>query len=320
MSWVASLAAYARARLRHADEVRVLRAHPMGRGASNATYAVEFEVACEGRRWPWPCVLRLERGEGLLAPYDVERQFRTVCAVRRAGVPAPAVFWLERDPSYLGARFYLMERVEGRSLPTFWFPAQGAEVAAVAETLAQIHAVDWRRSGLAFLAETGDGELDPLEADLAAWRERARRRGVAGHQLLVALGERLRRDQPTDARVSLLHGDANPGNFLLRGGRVVAVLDWELASLGDPRSDLGFYAALQTVFFAPPPVPGVTSLSRAYEEVTGTPLHDLAYYEALGLYKLAVALAGPLGLGAFFATRETIERRLADLFGPRWAA
>lgn len=318
MSWVQSLAAYACARLPHADAVRVLRAYPMGRGASNATYAVEFEVACDGRRWPWPCVLRLERGEGLLAPYNVERQFRTVRAVRRAGIPAPAAFWYESSPSVLGARFYLMERVEGRSLPTFWFPREGEEVEAVAEALVAIHSLDWRRAGLAFLAE--GVPRDPLGTDLAGWRERARRRGVEGHQLVVALGERLRRDQPADARLSLLHGDPNPGNFLLREGRVAAVLDWELAAIGDPRSDLGFYAALQTVFFAPPPVPGVTPLSLAYERVIGRPLHDLAYYEGVGLYKLAIALAGPLGLGAFFATRETIERRLADLFGPRWAA
>jgi aminoglycoside phosphotransferase (APT) family kinase protein len=119
----------------------------------------------------------------------------------------------------------------------------------------------------------------------------------------------------------LLHGDPNPGNYLLDGDSVAAVVDWELAAVGDPRSDLGFYAALLTVFGGMPGEGGQTLLSSAYEGVTGRRLHNLAYYEALGLYKMMVVLAGWGGRapGLGFFGMEAVSRRLSTLLGPRWA-
>ena len=71
------------------------------------------------------------------------------------------------------------------------------------------------------------------------------------------------RHEPADARHALLHGDPNPGNYLIRDGRAVAVIDWELAGVGDPRSDLGFYAALLTIFGDWPSSDGETELSAS---------------------------------------------------------
>lgn len=317
MTWRSALETYLRRVLPAADEVRLAAVRALPRGASNVSLAVDIRIECADRAFLLPCVLRLQRETGLLAPYDVLREHRLLRALDRAGFPVPRPLWAAARCDGLESPFFFMVRVEGRSLPTFWYPSQCPELELIAGQLAAIHNADWRRLGLDFLEE--EGGTDPLEADLAQWRRRAAARNLDSHPLILALADVLRRQQPSDRQVSLLHGDPNPGNFLLHGGRVVAVLDWELASLGDPRSDLGFYAALQTVFLAPPSVPGVTSLSRAYEAVTGTPLRDLAYYEALGLYKLAIIMAGSGGWAGFFTARETIERRLCELLGPRWA-
>ncbi|MDZ7728932.1 MAG: hypothetical protein U5Q44_12455 [Dehalococcoidia bacterium] len=96
------------------------------------------------------------------------------------------------------------------------------------------------------------------------------------------------------------------------------MLDWELAAIGDPRSDLGFYAALSAIFGGLPSSGGATVLSEAYEDVTGTKLHNLDYYEALGLYRMAVVISGWAGHAGLGWGLELIARRLSVLFGPRW--
>ena len=214
-----------------------------------------------------------------------------------------------------------MSRVRGETLPLFWF-ANGPRLHAAAGMLAAIHQVDWRARGLEFLCAEPE-PASPLAAEIGAWRARAERLRISRAPLVVALAEWLRANEPADARFALLHGDPNPGNYLFAGNSVVAVLDWELAAVGDPRSDLGFYAALHTVFGGMSGSAGRTLLSEAYETVTGQPLHNLDYYEAFGLYRMAVVTAGWAGRfgGATSSySMDAISRRLAVLFGPRWEA
>ena len=175
----------------------------------------------------------------------------------------------------------------------------------------------------AFLLPAQPDQPTPLASELGPWRERAARLRIARAPILVALGEWLKANEPVDARFALLHGDPNPGNYLFRGDRVVAVLDWEVAGIGDPRGDLGFYSALHTVFGGISMPGSRTLLSDAYEGVTGTRLHDLPYYEASGLYRMAVVMAGWagrfIGMGPG-STMDAIARRLSVLLGPRWEA
>lgn len=319
MDWRERLAGYLAARLPAAERVVVANAHAMPAGASNETVGFDLRVTVEGRDWSLPMVLRPQREEGVLAPYDVSRQFRVMRALAATEVPVPAVAWLEPTGEVLGTPFFVMVRVRGETLPLFWY-GRSARLVAAAGALAKVHAVDWEGAGLGFL---GEGELeDPLEAELGPWRARAERLRIGRAPLLVALVEWLRANQPSDARMALLHGDPNPGNYLFRGERVVAVVDWELAGLGDPRSDLGFYAALQTVFGGMGGPHGETLLSEAYEAATGRRLGNLAYYEALGLYRMAVVMAGWAGRFGAMSTGHTLEviaRRLGVLLGPGWA-
>jgi aminoglycoside phosphotransferase (APT) family kinase protein len=324
VDWRERLLAYLRAQLPSAEALEFSRLSGMPAGASNDTIALDLRVTCDGLSIDVPLVLRPQRADGILAPYDVGRQFRVMRALSRTAVPAPAVLWHDPSADILGTPFFFMQRVRGETLPLFWYgPSQ--RLNAAAEALATIHAVDWRAAGLGFLlADSAAGESlpSPTACELGSWRARAETLRMSRAPLLVALGHFLATNEPSDARHAFLHGDPNPGNYLFQGGNVVAVVDWELAAIGDPRSDLGFYAALLAVFGGMPGENGRTLLSDAYAAVTGTPLHDLEYYEALGLYRMAVVMAGWAGRAGGSGTyygMDAISRRLSVLLGPRWA-
>jgi aminoglycoside phosphotransferase (APT) family kinase protein len=135
------------------------------------------------------------------------------------------------------------------------------------------------------------GAKTPLEAELAVWDERARHAGSNRDPGLASLRQYLLEHEPEDARFALTHGDTNAGNYLFRGEDVAAVVDWELAAIGDPRSDLGFYAALESIFGGYNGE-GRSVLTEAYVRVTGSVLKHLDFYEAWGHYRMLVIFSG----------------------------
>lgn len=320
--WREALGSYLETRLGSASEVRVHGAGYMAAGASNETLPVDIACRCAGREYVVPMVLRPERSDGILAPYDVGRQYRVMRALAKSEVPVPPVAWYEPSGEVLGAPFFLMARIRGETLPLFWYGSASPRLPEVASMLAQIHAVPWRELGLEFLLECGVGAeapQSPLASDLGPWRRMAAHAGIEGHPVLVALGGYLVANEPADAEWRLLHGDPNPGNYLLDGDRVAAVLDWEVAAIGDRRSDLGFYAALLAVFGGMPGRAGRTLLSDAYEAATGRTLQNLEFYEAVGLYKMAIVMSRWGGRTGMAYGMETIARRLDSVLGPAWA-
>lgn len=324
MDWRERLLAYLRTQIPSAQTIELSHLSGMPAGASNDTIALDLRITCDGTTFDMPLVLRPQRADGILAPYDVGRQFRVMRALATTAVPAPAVFWHEPGTDILGTPFFFMERVRGETLPLFWY-GPSERLLAAAEALANIHSVDWRTAGLAFLlddAARSQSLPSPTSGELASWRARAETLRMSRAPMLVALGHYLTTNEPAGARHVLLHGDPNPENYLFRGNEVVTVVDWELAAIGDPRSDLGFYAALMAVFGGMPGENGRTLLSDAYSAVTGKQQHDLEYYEALGLYRMAVVMAGWAGRAGGSGTyygMDAISRRLSVLLGPRWA-
>jgi aminoglycoside phosphotransferase (APT) family kinase protein len=319
MAWQEALGQYLAERLPSADSVEIAGAGYIAAGASNETLAIDARVRCGGRDHTIPLVLRPQRPDGILAPYDVERQFRVMRALAPSEVPVPAVAWYEASTEVLGSPFYLMTREQGETLPLFWYGSASPRLPAVAEMLATIHGVDWQTRGLAFLLPL-EGASTPLASDLAPWRRMAEHAGIEHHRVLIGLGDYLIRNEPADARMALIHGDPNPGNYLMRGHQVAAVLDWEVAAIGDPRSDLGFYAALLAVFGGMPGRAGRTLLSDAYEAAVGRTLESLEFYEAVGLYKMAIVMSRWGGRTGMAYGIDVIARRLDSLLGPAWVA
>ena len=105
MDWRENLIRYLATQLPSASSISIARVFGMPAGASNETAALELRVACDGVDAPLTIVVRPQRSDGILAPYDVSRQFRVMRALSRTPVPVPAVCWLESDPTILGAPF-----------------------------------------------------------------------------------------------------------------------------------------------------------------------------------------------------------------------
>jgi aminoglycoside phosphotransferase (APT) family kinase protein len=281
-------------------------------GRSNLTYGLTLDG---GRR----IVLRRPPlGHVLPTAHDMGREYRVLSALGHGtAVPVPTTLAFCDDEEVIGARFYLMDFVEGRVLRTREdaadiTPEQARGLSdALAEALAAIHTVDVEAVGLGDFGRPSGY----MERQLKRWgkqwdssQEAVRATGdthdLPEYDRLVArLAERL----PADAPARLVHGDFRLDNALARlepRPQIAAVVDWEMSTLGDPLSDLG----LTLVYWAEaadaeqlPVGATITSapgfLTRRefagrYAELTGYDLADLDFYVAFACFKLAVILEG----------------------------
>ena len=220
---------------------------------------------------------------------DVLRQARVLSALADVdGVAVPAVLFTDAEPPPL----FGMAFVEGESVEpvtsTGPLPEPGvveARAVGAARMLARLHAVDVESVGLGH--EPAGGlveEVDRWERALDTVDEDLR----PGHHACAAA---LRSAVPEPVTPAILHGDWRLGNMLCQQGRVAAVIDWEIWSVGDPRIDLAWFLA-NTEFagnpFALRPVPGMPDRSRllaAYEDEHGASIGDLGWFEALTAFK-----------------------------------
>ncbi len=280
-------------------EASALVVEQFGSGFSNLTYLVRL-----GAR---ELVLRRPpAGAHAGAAHDVLREARLLAALRPAYARVPQVAALCDDASVLGAPFFLMERAAGvilRGGPKEPTP-DAATMRRLAERfvdeLAALHALDWRADGLSALGRP-DGYV---ERQVAGW---TRRWGAARLDAVPAIDRAalwLAEHRPPERGAAVIHNDFKYDNLVLDPsdlGRVVAVLDWEMATLGDPLMDLGtslgYWAdpddppELRTLGLGLTAAPG--NLSRAevverYARVTGRDVGDALFYHVFGVFKLAV--------------------------------
>lgn len=211
----------------------------IGGGQSNPTYFVDFD----NRR----LVLRKKPGgETLPSAHAVDREYRVMRALAPTGLPVPPTVLYCADAEVLGTPFYLMERVEGRvfndaSLPGLR-PAERREIYfAMADTLAALHAVDWRAAGLADFGREGEYFPRQMRRWQQQWMLSKTREIPEVDELLGWLQEHM----PDDEETALTHGDFKLNNLMFHPTepRVVAVLDWELSTLGHPLADVAFNTA-----------------------------------------------------------------------------
>jgi len=266
----------------------------IGDGHSNLTYLVSGSRDVVVRRPPPPPIPP--------GAHDVLREARLLAGLAGTGVPVPAVLATAQAGEVIDSPLYVMSHVPGPVVTTRTPAALAGCGATIGEslvdTLAALHAVDWQAAGLAEmgrpegfngrhlrrmrrLVADGDGAPPAAFAEVDGWLE--------AHV-------------PVESGATLVHNDYRLGNVVLGpDGRVAAVLDWELATIGDPLLDVGYFLASWPEQGEPltptaelgaavlePGYPSRADLAQRYTARTGRDLENLRWYTTLALWKLAV--------------------------------
>ena len=277
-----------------AERVRAASLRRLAGGASRELFAVDLETP-EGAL---ELVLRRDP-PGRIGESDRGLEMRVLQAAAEAGVPVPRVHWGSSDPAVLGAPFFLMDRVEGETLarrllrdPGF-AQARRAMTRQLGAALARVHAVDVRRPELAALPGPPPG-ASPARAVVEQTAERARALALEPHPVLELMERWLLERVPASGPAALVHGDYRIGNVIFGPEGLRAILDWELAHVGDPLEDLGWLCVRTWRFGSDAlPVGGIGTreeLVAAYEEAGGRRVdrEALRFWEACGNFRVAV--------------------------------
>ncbi|KPJ81364.1 MAG: aminoglycoside phosphotransferase [Gammaproteobacteria bacterium SG8_30] len=274
-------------------------------GQSNPTY----RLRTPGRSY----VLR-RKPPGVLLPsaHAVDREYRVIDALGRlGGVPVPRALHLCLDESVIGTSFYVMECVEGRilrdaALPEVPQAARPAHCEAIVDALARLHRADYRAAGLGDFGRAGGYVV----RQFSRWSRQYLEDTEAGrNEDMDRLVDWLPTHMPGTERTTLVHGDYRCDNLVFHPEepRVLAILDWELATLGDPIADFTYHLMMYRM----PPL-AVTGLAgrdlqalnlppedlyvRWYCERMGLDsVPDLDFYLAFNLFKLAAVFHGIRG-------------------------
>lgn len=272
----------------------------IGGGQSNPTFFADHGTQ--------RLVLR-KKPAGAILPgaHAVEREYRVLTALEGTGVPVPKALLLCEDPGIVGTPFYLMERVEGRvfhdcSLSDASPGERRPLYFAMADAMAKLHAVKPGEIGLADYGKPGNY----FQRQVARWSRQYEGSPSARIPALDRVIDWLRANQPADdGRVSIAHGDFRLGNILFHPTRpeVVAILDWELSTLGHPLADLGFccipwrtmpdeYGGIRGLDHAALRLPGEDEFVRRYY-ASAVPTPPLApFHIVFALFRFAVIFVG----------------------------
>lgn len=217
-------------------QLEVGELEPVAEGHSGFTYWVDVADSEQGGRY----VLRLSPpGARPAGPADVARQGRIMSALNRAGMPTPRIPAMSAEPVIDGRPFVLMARIEGERIETAAAAQdQRALAASAIATLKRLQSVP--------VGQTGIGEEDPmpLQGELWRWGWLMQRAAPDLTERAPELGVALAQSLPAERAPTLVHADYHMGNMLFRGSEIAAVLDWEIAEIGQPLIDLGCLAVM----------------------------------------------------------------------------
>jgi aminoglycoside phosphotransferase (APT) family kinase protein len=287
-------------------------------GHSNLTYMV---LAADGRRF---VLRRPPLGHVLASAHDMGREHRIIAGLQGSAVPVPPALGFCADDTVTGAPFYVMGFVDGvvvrdRSTAERALTPAARDHASrsLVDTLAAIHDVDLDAAGLADLGRHEGYVARQLKRWYGQWNLQKTRELPLVDEVHDALAAQI----PPQGPATIVHGDYRLDNTMVSpDGDVVAVLDWEICTLGDPLADLGLLLVYWTGPGDPPSAwagdsttaPGFWNrdqLAARYAEVSGRDLGRLDFYVAFGFWKLACVLEGVYAryLGGALGERDPAE-------------
>ena len=270
-------------------------------GRSNLTYVITDGTT----EW---VLRRPPLGHVLPTAHDMAREHRVLDALRDTAVPVPVVLGFCDDTDVNGAPFYVMEKVDGiiyrdaRSLASLSATDAGRVSHALVDVLADIHAVDFTAVGLGDFGRP-DGYC---ERQVRRWGEQWERSKTREIPAVDEVARRLRAALPRSSTPTIVHGDYRLDNTMMSlddPGRIVAVLDWEMSTLGDPLADLGlfllYWGQSDAQVIATGSAIGTQEgfldhdgIVDAYAARSGRDLSELDWYEVFAAYKLAIIVEG----------------------------
>jgi aminoglycoside phosphotransferase (APT) family kinase protein len=297
-----ALAGYLRENL---DSPEPLEVHRHQAGHSNET----FFITAGDREL---VLRRPPRGAFLPSAHDVGREYKVLSALNDTAVRTPGTVLFCEDESIIGAPFYLMERIDGvvirDELPDYFGESERRRIGEeLVDSLVQLHSIGVDHPGL-----DGFGRPDGyLERQLRRWTGQMELTLPLTRPLpeLERLGEWLRDNLPTSPATTLVHGDYKVDNVMYAPqapAKLVAILDWEMSTFGDPLADVGWMMSfwrepgddVDEIFTRTSEVtalPGFSSrgdLIARYTEATGRDTSALDWYVVLAIWKLAILLEG----------------------------
>ena len=299
-------------------------------GQSNPTYL----VAAAGKRY----VLRAKPGPAaklLPSAHAVEREFRVITALRKAGIPVPETHCLCEDEGVIGRAFYVMEYVDGRvlwdqSLPGMTPAGRAAIYDEMNRVMAALHRVDFEAAGLAGFGKPGNY----LGRQIARWSKQYRASETEPIEAMDRLIGWLPDHVPPGDETAVVHGDYRMDNLIFHPSepKILAILDWELSTLGHPLADFSYHCM---AWHIPPgkfrgiagldlPALGIPSEAQyiaAYCARTGRAgIDHWNFYLAYNLFRISAILQGVMkrALDGTAASREALDagaraRPLAEL-------
>ena len=273
---------------------------PEATGMSNVTLLFDITWQEDGHPYSEPIVARLQPSidRPVFPNYDLSLQYEVMDVVgRNSDIPVPELFGLETDTSILGVQFYLMKRTDGR-IPTDMPPynmdgwmvqeinieqRQNLWHAAV-DTMARYHQLDYQALGFAKLHKPGK---TPLQQQLDYWKDyMGWAMEGAGHTICQRSLDWLQANQPADEPTVLCWGDARLANIIFKDSLdgIAAVLDWEMAVLGNPVQDIAWFNYLDATFsegLGMPRLDGLPSYEQTvdrWEQASGFSAREYDYY------------------------------------------
>jgi aminoglycoside phosphotransferase (APT) family kinase protein/putative sterol carrier protein len=284
-----------------------------GMGLSNETYLFDVSFDKNGERAAKDLVLRCAPlGNKVFPDYHLSHQFLIMKALRNSRVPVPEMLWLEDDEGAIGSPFYVMQRIHGtmpKDYPSYhgsgmFFDAAPEVRASLWRDsigmLAKVHLIDWKKLSLDFLGTPGGG-IGPIDRQLSYWErffEWIKDDPSESYPILGKALQWLKDNRYEPERVTLCWGDARVGNILYREPdyEIAAVLDWEMAFLGDPEADLVWFIFIDRYLAEEYGLPRLQGLPaqdetvRRYEELTGWKVKRYQYNEVFAAMRFGMIL------------------------------
>ena len=279
-------------------------------GQSNPTMLISFE---NGRK----LVLR-KKPDGTLLPsaHAVDREFRVIKALAETDVPVPQAHVLCDDETIVGAMFYVMDFAQGRS---FWDPSlpdlTPAERTAIFDemnrTIARLHSVDYVAIGLETFGKPGNY----IGRQVGRWSKQYRASETETIEAMDRLIEWLPENLPADRPPALLHGDFRLDNMIIHPTepKVIALLDWELSTLGDPVADFAYH--MLTWHLPKKPYRGLADHDLEALGIPGIEQYRSTYFKRMGLEDIGPREWNTYLAYSFFrvaAIRQGIMKRVVD--------